>query len=98
MHTKFTTELILQHSHRERVIIATILPTTTVSEHFKLKVQGYGRQVPQLDKLSIVITEVESMIGIRGVEDTQKGPAFTSDVVQAAGSISLHLTAMDLPG
>ena len=100
MPTKFTTELILQHSHGERVIIATVLPTASRSEHSKLNIQGYGRQVAKFDRLSIVITEVEFMIGIRGVEDTQRGPAFTSDVVQieVTGSKSLHLTVMDQPG
>ena len=56
--------------------------------------------MPEFDKLSIMITEVESMIGIRGFKDSRSGPALTSDVlhVEVTGPISLHLAVMDLPG
>ena len=40
------------------------------------------------------------MIGIGGIKDVQKGPAFTSDVlhIEVTGRISLHLTVVELPG
>ena len=40
------------------------------------------------------------MMGIRGFEDVQEGPAFTSDVlrIEVTGPVGLHLTVVDLPG
>ena len=39
-------------------------------------------------------------MGIRGFEDVQEGPAFTSDVlrIEVTGPVGLHLTVVDLPG
>ena len=64
-----------------------------------MKLPGYRRQLAEFDKLFIEITEVESMIGIRGFKDIQKDPAITSDVfhIEVTGPISLHLTVVYLP-
>ena len=98
--TKFATEIILQHSDGERVIVATVLPTASRPEQSKLRLQGYRRQLEEFDELPIAIAEVGSMMGIRGFEDVQEGPAFTSDVlrIEVTGPVGLHLTVVDLPG
>ena len=100
VYTKFTTEIILQHSDGERVIVATVLPTASRPKQFKLKLQRYRRQLTEFDELPITIAEVESLMGIRGFKGVQNGPTFTSDVlrIEVTGPISLHLTVVDLPG
>ena len=39
-------------------------------------------------------------MGLRGSEDTEKGPTFTQDVlrIEVTGSVGLHLMVVDLPG
>ena len=63
--TKFATEIILQHSDGERVIVATVLPTASRPEQSKLRLQGYRRQLAEFDELPIAIAEVGSMMGIK---------------------------------
>ena len=48
--TKFATEIILQHSDGERVIVATVLPTPSRPEQSKLRLQGYRRQLEEFDE------------------------------------------------
>lgn len=98
--TKFATEIILQHSDGERVIVATVLPTVSRPEQSKLRLQGYRRQLEELDELPIAIAEIGSMTGVRGFKGVQEGPAFTSDVlrIEVTGPIGLQMTVVDLPG
>ncbi|MCJ1460236.1 hypothetical protein MMC28_010615 [Mycoblastus sanguinarius] len=98
--TKFATEIILQHSDVERVIVATVLPTASRPEQSKLKLQHYRRQLTKFDELPIAIAEVGSLMGIKGFKEVQEGPAFTSDVlrIEVTGPVGLHLTVVDLPG
>ena len=98
--TKFATEIILQHSDGERVIVATILPTSSRLEQSKLKLQRYKRHLAEFEDLPVAIAEVGSLMGIRGFKDVQKGPAFARDVlrIEVTGPVGLHLTVVDLPG
>ncbi len=98
--TKFATEIILQHSDSEPVIVATILPTSSRPERSKWELQRYRRQLAEFDELPVAIAEVGSLMGIRGFEGVQEGPAFASDVlrIEVTGPVGLHLTIVDLPG
>ena len=99
VYIKFTTEIILQHLDDKRNIVATVLPTASRPEQFKLKLQRYRRQLTKFDELPIAITEIRSLMSIREFKDVQNNPAFTSDVlrIEITKPIGLHLTVIDLP-
>lgn len=98
--TKFATEIILQHSIGEQSITATILPSSSRSERFKIMLRRYRRQLQEFDELPVAIAEAGSLMGIRGFGDVKEGPAFAEDVlrIEVLGPVGLHLTVVDLPG
>lgn len=77
--TKFATEIILQHSIGEQSITATILPSSSRSESFKIMLRSYRQQLQDFDELPVAITEAGSLMGIRGFGDVKAGPAFAED-------------------
>ncbi|KAL8783924.1 MAG: hypothetical protein Q9195_009234 [Heterodermia aff. obscurata] len=98
--TKFPTEIILRHSDGEQIILATILPTTSRTEQAIKDLQSYKRHLGSFDELPKLIAAAESLMGLRGFESVEKGPAFTQDVlrIEVTGPVGLHLTVVDLPG
>ena len=98
--TKFPTEIILRHSEGERIIHATILPTTSRAEQVREKLQSYKHQLESFDELPTSIAAAGSLMGLRGFEGAKEGPAFTQDVlrIEVTGPVGLHLTVVDLPG
>ena len=97
---KFATEIILQHSIGEQSITATILPSSSRSESFKIMLRSYRQQLQDFDEFSVAIAEAGSLMGIRGFGDVKEGPAFAEDVlrIEVLGPVGLHLTVVDLPG
>ena len=98
--TKFATEIILQHSIDEQSITATIIPSSSRSERFKITLRSYRQQLKDFDELSVAIAEAGSLMGIRGFGDVKEGPAFAENVlrIEVLGPVGLHLTVVDLPG
>lgn len=98
--TKFATEIILQHSANEQVIVATILPTNDRPEAEKSELRRYSRKLNSFDDLSSVIEDVGYLMGIRGFKNITPAPCFGQDVlrIEVSGPTDLHLTVVDLPG
>jgi GTPase SAR1 family protein len=98
--TKFATEIILQHSTDEQVIIATIIPAKENSDAKKAKLRDYSRRLASFDELPSTIEDVGYLMGIRGFKNLTEGPAFGQDVlrIEVSGPTGLHLTVVDLPG
>ena len=98
--TKFPTEIILQQSDGERIIVASILPMASRSEQSIKDLQSYQRHLESFDELPSLIAATGSLMGVRGFEGVEEGPAFTQDVlrIEVTGPVGLHLTVVDLPG
>ena len=98
--TKFATEIILQHSTDEQLIVATIIPAKERSDATKSKLRDYSRRLIDFDELPSTIEDAGYLMGIRGFKDIREGPAFGQDVlrIEVSGPTGLHLTVVDLPG
>lgn len=98
--TKFATEIILQHSSNEQVIVATIIPAKERPDASKTKLRKYSRRLASFDELPSTIEDVGALMGIRGFKEITEGPAFGQDVlrIEVCGPTGLHLTVVDLPG
>ena len=98
--TKFPTEIILQHTTGEHDIHAAILPSSTSTDNCRDALQNYKRRLADFTALPQVISEVGSLMGVRGFGDIIDGPAFSESVlrIEVSGPVGLHLTVVDLPG
>ncbi|KAL8838823.1 MAG: hypothetical protein Q9170_001978 [Blastenia crenularia] len=98
--TRFATEIILQHSTGEPSIIASIIPCSSRPDPSKITLRSYSRQLKSFDELPQAISDASSLMGIRGFDKDQEGPAFAKDVlrIKVTGPVGLHLTVVDLPG
>lgn len=63
--TKFATEIILQHSTNEQLIVATIIPAKGHAEATKAKLRNYSRRLASFDELLSKIEDVGYLMGIR---------------------------------
>jgi hypothetical protein len=75
-------EIILQHSTEEQVIIATIIPAKENSDAKKAKLRGYSRRPASFDELPSTIEDVGCPMGIPGYKSLTEGPAFGQDVLR----------------
>lgn len=98
--TKFPTEIILRHSEGDRTIQASILPIASRADQAKEKLQSYRRHLESFKELSELIETAGSLMGLRGFEGVDDGPAFSQDIlrIEVTGPVGLHLTVVDLPG
>lgn len=98
--TKFPTEIILRHSEGEQAIRASILPIASRTEQAKETLESYEHHLGSFEELPNSIAAAGSLMGLRGFEGAEKGPAFTQDVlrIEVTGPVGLHLTVVDLPG
>lgn len=98
--TKFPTEIILRHSEGNQTIQASILPVASCAEQTKVKLQSYRRYLESFKKLPESIATAGSLMGLRGFEGIDDGPAFLQGTlrIEVTGPVGLHLTVVDLPG
>ncbi len=81
-------------------IIATVLPASSRPDSSKEKLKSYRRHLANFDELPVAIAEVGTLMGIRGFDNIEEGPAVVEDVfrIEVFGPTGLHLTVVDLPG
>jgi len=98
--TKFATEIILNHTDTNYEITASILPSSTRQDPIKSKLKQYSRSMNDFTELPEVISEVGTLMGLKGFQNITNGPAFSEDVlrIEVQGKTGMQLTIVDLPG
>lgn len=77
-----------------------IILVSSRSNSSRIKLKVYKRILDNFNNLPLTITELGSLIGIRGFKDIYKGPIFSKDVlyIKVSGLLGLYLTIVDLLG
>ena len=98
--TKFPTEIILQHSASDMMIVASIIPSSRRAEEEKAVFRSFHRQLKAFGDMPQIISEVTRMFGVRTGDEASSGAAFAEDVlrIEVTGPLGLHLSIVDLPG